>query len=90
MISFIYKCISNDIKVILLTRHARNLGETLKEFRLNNIFDLIINIKDGMPKSLFIKNTKAIFIDDSFAERKEVKAALKIPVFAPDAVECLF
>lgn len=90
LIGFIYKCINNGIKVILLTRHARDLGETLKEFRLNNLFDLIIHIKDDMPKSHFIKNTKAILIDDSFAERKEVKDVLEIPVFAPDAVECLF
>jgi hypothetical protein len=89
LIGFIYKCINNDIKVILLTRHARDLGETLKEFRLNNIFDLIIHIKDGMPKSQFIKNTNSILIDDSFAERKEVKDSIGIPVFAPDAVECL-
>ncbi|MCX5807671.1 MAG: ATP-grasp domain-containing protein [Proteobacteria bacterium] len=90
LISFIYKCINNNIKVILLTRHVSHLGETLKKFRLNNVFDFIVNIKDGLPKSHFIKSARAILIDDSFAERKEVKDVLGIPAFAPDAVECLF
>ncbi len=31
----------------------------------------------------------AVFIDDSFAERKEVKDYLSLPVFAPDMVSSL-
>ncbi|MEN6321059.1 MAG: ATP-grasp domain-containing protein [Syntrophaceae bacterium] len=89
LIGFIYKCINKGIKVSLLTRHERSLEETLKMNRLNNVFDSIVNIKNGLPKSLFIKNAKAIFIDDSFAERKEVYLNKRIPVFSPDACECL-
>jgi hypothetical protein len=32
---------------------------------------------------------EAIFIDDSFAERRQVQEALGIPTFAVDALECL-
>jgi hypothetical protein len=53
------------------------------------LFDDIIILKQTQNKSSFIQNTNSIFIDDSFAERKEVFDTLKIPVFSLDAVESL-
>ena len=55
-----------------------------------NLFDDIIIIDDkSTKKSSFIKTRHSIFIDDSFAERKDVFNNCGIPVFSVDAIEVL-
>ncbi len=88
-IALLYHCLNNDIKVRLLTRHAGSLDETLERKRLAGLFDEVIQLKDGEPKSKHVEHTNAVFVDDSFAERAEVHRVCDIPVFAPDALECL-
>jgi hypothetical protein len=89
IVQFLYQCINKNIHLHLLTRHSSDLCATLKKYRLGNVFDTITHIEDGSPKSKYITFPDAIFIDDSFSERKFVYDALGIPVFAPDAVEAL-
>lgn len=89
LLSFLYQCINNKKKIILITKHERDINETLKAKRLAGVFDEIIHISPSDRKYMFITEKKAIFIDDSHAERKEVFQKLGIPVFAPDNVECL-
>lgn len=89
VIGFIYQCINNRIKTHLLTRHADNLNKTLEKYHLSAVFDDIIWLKDSTPKSSYIKERSAIFIDDSFEERKEVSKTLKIPVFDAHMLESL-
>jgi len=88
-ITLLYQCINRNIKLHLLTRHSDALDNTLRRYRLIGLFDDIIHLQAKEPKSRYIKYQNAIFIDDSFAERKEVRTKLRIPVFAPDAIECL-
>lgn len=89
-ISLLYQCLNQGIKIHLLTRHAdAELDKTLKRYRLTELFDTIDHLKTDDLKSTYIKHDDAIFIDDSFAERNEVKAKTGIAVFAIDAVECL-
>jgi hypothetical protein len=77
-------------KIILLSKYKYDIKETLSKFAISNLlFDDILLLDQNQKKSGFIKNTNAIFIDDSFAERKEVFNTLKIPVFGVDAVESL-
>lgn len=89
MVALIYQCVTAGIDVVLLTRHAGDLGEAMRKNRLEQVFNSVEHIKDGAPKSSFIKERRSIFIDDSFTERKEVRENAGIPVFAPDAVESL-
>ena len=89
LISFIFQCISRNIKITLLTRHKNNIETSLKKYRILNIFDRIIHIRDTTPKSHYIDNENSILIDDSFAERQDVWKNKKIAVFSPDMVECL-
>lgn len=89
VIAFIYQCINKNIKVHLLTRHKEDLNETLKRLRLNGIFDEIVWLKNGENKADYIKEKDAIFIDDSFAERKPVYDALGLPVFDSHMIESL-
>jgi hypothetical protein len=81
--------VNRGISLHLLTRHARSVDTTLKRFRLEGLFDEIIHLKAGEPKSDSIRHRDAIFLDDSYAERKDVHEKKGIPVFAPDAIECL-
>lgn len=90
VIAFIYQCFNKNVKVHLLTKHKENLDVTLKKYRLSsNIFDEIIWIKNEDEKHLSINEKKAIFIDDSFAERKKVYEVSGIPVFDSHMIEGL-
>lgn len=90
LIKFLVDCLNEKIQIILLTRHARDIHSSLEKFGLSGFFHEIIHIQDGSPKSLHIDTSrKSIFIDDSFAERREVHEQLGIPVFSPDTINCL-
>lgn len=90
LLKFLYQCINETKKIILITKHEKNLNNSLRMYRLENLFDEVIHIKKELKKFKFIKYKNSIFIDDSFQERNEVYAACGIPVFAPDAIDCLF
>lgn len=89
VMAFVFQCMNSGVKVHLLTRHKQNLEESLKKYKLTNIFDDYVWIKEGEPKHQYINKTDAIFIDDSFAERKAVADKLGIPVFDAHMIECL-
>lgn len=89
LVKYIFQALNKGIKISLITRHKGNLKKNLKKYKLYEIFDEIIHIKNNNPKSLYIKNKQSIFIDDSFHERLEVKKKHNIPVFSPDMVEMI-
>lgn len=89
LVQFIYQCHNKNIKVILITRHAKNIFNTLKTMRLTQLFDEVIHITDGTPKSKYITEPNSIFIDDSFKEREDVKRQWNIPCFSVDMVQGL-
>lgn len=86
LISFLYKCINENKKIILLSKHKGNLKRELKKYKINNVFDEIIHIRTNEEKVDYIKDTEAIFIDDSFAERKKIKEKFDMSVFSPDMI----
>jgi hypothetical protein len=79
-VAFLYQCVN---------RRDGSIDEILRQARLTILFDEIIHLRPGERKSDFIHQANAIFIDDSFRERKDVFEQKGIPVFAPDAIECL-
>lgn len=90
LIMFLYQAKNKGKKLILLTRHKENPQDTLKKFSISEmLFDGIIHINMDDKKSDYISESKAIFIDDSFAERKDVKEKQGIPVFDLDMIESL-
>jgi carbamoylphosphate synthase large subunit len=89
-IKFIYQSKNLGKSINIITRHKKNLEESLSKFFISrSIFDQIFVIKDDESKSDYIKSKNSIFIDDSFRERKDVFEKSKIPVFGIDAIECL-
>ena len=90
-ISFIYQCLAKEIPVTLVTRHDGDIHADLKGFHVDEtVFDKIIEVEPGKKKSLYIpKVDKAIYIDDSFAERVDVFKTLGIPSFGTESIEAL-
>jgi len=87
--AFLYQCRNSGIRLHLLSRHAGDIPETLKRFAIEQLFDTIVRVPDHSCKSEYIRARAAIFIDDSFAERRRVQDRLGIPTFAADALESL-
>ncbi|MDF9866988.1 putative ATP-grasp superfamily ATP-dependent carboligase [Bacilli bacterium PM5-3] len=89
-IQLIYQWLNENKKIILITRHAKDIYNTLKEYKIDkNIFSEIIHLDLDERKSKYVKDEKSIFIDDSFRERADVSKNKKIPVFDVDAMESL-
>ena len=86
LIKFIFECKNERKKIILITKHAGNLDDTLSKFSLKPLFDEIIHLKKLDSKYEYIKHQASIFIDDSFSERKEVADKLQTLVFGPDDI----
>lgn len=90
LLVFLYKAISEGKRLTLITRHHRDPLLTLRDFRIGEVFDRVIHLREPCEKkSAHIDTEDAIFIDDSHAERQEVQRAHGIPVFAPDMIEAL-
>lgn len=90
LIKFLFQCVNEKKRITLITRHLESdLEDYLRKYRIYEIFDEIIAINDGSQKHKYINNLSSIFIDDSYAERKDVKDNIGIPVFDIDSIECL-
>lgn len=86
MVAMLYKWRNEGKHVHLITR-KQVLTNRVQLFGL----DLpCTHIRPDEPKSKYINPHKAIFIDDSFAERDEVRRTLGIPVFGPETVSMLW
>ena len=82
---FLIRCRNKGIEIEVL---SRTMSEDVPHW-LYFLKAKIFLIPEGKPKSAYINPDGAIFIDDSFKERKEVHDALRIPVFSPDCLPCL-
>lgn len=91
IVRFLYQCLNNKIDIILITKHAYNIHETLDSILLDKrIFNKIIAVPENEFKCKYINNEKkSIFIDNSFVERKAVKENFDMPTFDTCNIECL-
>jgi len=89
LVALLYQCLNRGAKLVLLTRHAGNVDETLKRYRLAQLFDEVIHLSEGQSKADAIRDRSAIFIDDSFSERLRVHDATGIPTFDCSMIEML-
>lgn len=90
MIKYIYQAVNDGKKIHLLSKHIGDIIEDLRKRHISEtLFEDITVISCEDEKSNYIKEKNAIFIDDSFAERKKVYEVTGIAVFDVDMVECL-
>lgn len=96
VIAYLYQCKAKKIKITLITRHAATFCEPLSDSlrRLNiseYLFDEIKELSwEDHKYSVINEADGAIFLDNSFKERKEVHDRLNIPVFDISNIDCLF
>ena len=89
MICFLYQCVDDGKEIILITRHDGELEDIFEKHRINGKLFEIIHITFGNDKSDYIDPCNAIFIDNSYVERKKVHDRFGIPVLDVDAVDML-
>lgn len=93
LLSALYRLREQGKVLVLLTRHRARHGnapaDALDRAAIHPaLFNRIIEVAEGESKSTKIETKRAIFIDDSFQERKEVALQSEIPVFdLSEAVE---
>ena len=88
-IQFLYQAIDRGIKVVLLTRHQGDLAAELRRRRLDRLFDEIVHLGPEGSKADHIRETPALFIDDSFRERAEVSRLPGVQAVEPAMLEML-
>lgn len=90
LMQFIYQCCNYNKKIYLITKHSKNLENTLRMHKINKeLFEEIILLNENDKKCDYVDRSNSIFIDNYFPERLHVKDVCKIPVFDVDAVDCL-
>lgn len=89
-IMFLFQCKNQNKKVILITRHEKDLYKTFEHYAISkDLFAKIIHINFEDNKTDYIEPEKAIFIDNSYLERKLVHDKFNIPVFDVEGLEVL-
>lgn len=89
LVKFLYQCINKKKTIYLITKHIGNLEEEMHQYKISEIFDEVIHIGREEQKKDYYKNQNAIFIDDSYNERRVIKEEYNIPVFDTHMIECL-
>lgn len=89
IIRFLFQCLNNGVKVVLLTKHDGDVNETLIKYRIKELFDEIIKVDPRSFKADYIKEKDAILVDDSFMERKVASEKLGILTFDCSMIEML-
>ncbi len=88
---FLYQSINKNKKIFLITKHIKDINKSLSQYKISSdIFTQIIHISKNEEKYNYVKNyEKAIFIDDSFQERRIIHEKFNIPCYAVDMIESL-
>jgi len=90
LMAFLYQAKNQGKRLCLISKHAGDLYAELERCGIAaSLFDDIICLSQTDSKIPYIQGN-AIFIDDSFAERRRVSQACGIPVFDLDMVESLY
>ena len=89
LVQYLYQCINDKKSIYLLTRHKGDVTEYLESFKIPGIIFNEIIVIGEQPKSQFIKQKDAIFIDDSYRERINVQEVCEISAFGTDNIESL-
>lgn len=90
LLAFLYQCVNRGKKIVLISKHlGPDIRAHLRQWRVEQLFDEIIWLKETDSKADHIPPGPTIFIDDSFSQRAEVAERLGIPTFDPSMIEAL-
>jgi hypothetical protein len=89
MMAFVYQSVAQRKRIVLVTRHAFDVTQTLASARIDrHLFDEIIVIGPGESKASHV-TPRSIFVDNHFPERLDVSQRANVPVLDVDAVDFL-
>lgn len=90
LMMFLYQAKNQGKNIVLLSRHEKDIYRSLKSYSISEeLFSDIIIVDEDKPKSSYVTESPAIFIDDAFRERLDVSEVCGIPVFDCSEVEAL-
>lgn len=89
VMQLVFSCINRNVKVTVLSRHRGDLVAELKAHKIDGLFTRVIHIPEDADKTAYIDNKKAVFVDDSYAERANVLRETGLPVFGLDMIDAL-
>lgn len=91
VMALLYQCVEKGIPITLLSRHLTDIYKDLKAARIcPELFSRIIVIgKDDIKADFISPSPKALFIDDSFAERRQMIDHYGIVCLGVECVEAL-
>lgn len=90
LVGFLFACRNRGVRIVLLSKCEQPDPESyLRELALDGLLAERIWLDDEDSKADHIDPEGAIFIDDSFSQRREVAHRHGIPTFAPDMVDAL-
>ena len=90
LVRFLYQCVNQNKRIVLISKSLeKDPMAYLRRWRIDGLFDEIHWLREEESKSLYIKDRKSIFIDDSFSERAEVHKVHRIPTFDGSMIEML-
>ena len=89
LMMYLYQARDKGKHLYLLTKHAKDIDESMKKYAISpRLFSEIIHIPPEADKTQFIQS-RSVFIDDSFAERRRVREKCGAAVFDLDMIESL-
>lgn len=81
-IKFLYQCRENNKRIVLLSKSAHPEPNVyLNELNISHLFNEVHWLEEHQSKADFISESSAIFVDDSFSQRREVEERHHIPCF---------
>lgn len=91
LMRYLYQCVNEDIPLRLVTKHEGNILEDLGKCRISpGLFAEIITLGRTEKKADYIcPKPDALFLDDSYSERRGIAQAFGITVLGTDSVEAL-
>jgi carbamoylphosphate synthase large subunit len=90
LMMFLYQLVNQKKKIKLISKHQKDIMETLKKYRISlELFDEIVHLERDNEKPKYLIDKNAIFIDDSFSERNKISQSTGIPVFDCSEIEAL-
>lgn len=91
LIRYLYQCVNDNTPITLITKHCKTILEALKENKISeSLFDKIIHLTTDQKKCDFIfPKDNALFIDDSYMERKQMQEKYNITAIGVDCIEIL-
>lgn len=89
LIKFLYQSVNEGCEIILISKTVNDVHKFLRKWKVECLFDDVILLNKQDSKAAYINPENAIFIDDSFSERKSVYDEHKIPTFDSSMLESL-